>query len=109
MLSIVLREYLVHGISVRDIAAAADVESVIVRAELARAGIKVDAEGLRDPVCAAVAYLGYGSFRAFIRERGLCSRTNQAFELSVPIIALERIHTAFEALTLKESSDSAAQ
>lgn len=102
-----LREYLVEGRSVRDLATARDVEPALVRAVLGRAGIKIAVDELRDPVCAAVGWLGY-SFADYASRRATVSPDDQAKELLVPKSDLERLYRTLRDLALTESGDDAA-
>jgi len=100
-----LREYLVDGRSCRDLAAEHRVSEALVRATLGEKGLRVDSDSVRDPVCAAVGWLGYGSFSRFVHQRGLSPLNAQAQELGVTKAQLKRVYEIFRRLAEEEGGD----
>ena len=98
-----LRDYLVQGRSVREIAAERGTDEPMVRAGLARLGLRVDRGNVRDPVCANVAVLGFGSFAAFARKHGTDTLYDQAALLGVSSAALERVYDIFRKFAVEEA------
>jgi hypothetical protein len=90
-----LKGYLVDGKSVRDLAQETGETESHVRSHLAGVGIRVSADEIRDPVCAAVCWSGYESFSRFVSSQGLQPYDDQAAELGVSANALKRIHDIF--------------
>lgn len=103
-----LREYLVDGRSVRDFSVARGVSEAVIRAELGRAGVKVDPGRVRDPACAAIGWRGL-SFAEYARANVLRPVADQARELGVEEADLERLYRLLRDLALMESGDGAAK
>ena len=93
-----LRDYLVEGKSARDIAHALDLSTSRVRLLLASVGINVPPDKIRDEVCEAIAWAGFGSFAGFVQEHGLRTIGEQAQELKVAKSGLHRLYEIFRRL-----------
>ncbi len=103
-----LRAYIVEGKSVRDLAAASGDTEPQVRAALEAAGIRIKPGRQRGVVCAAVAWLGLGSFAAFAQQHGTDTLRCQALVLGVPKAALRRVYTIFRDLAVAEAQTNDA-
>jgi hypothetical protein len=88
---VILRRYIVDGLSVRDLVLAGEDEKAVLEA-LAAAGLKVQPDQVRDPVCAAVGWAGYRSFEHYASTCGFKPLSDQAAELGVPVGAVRRLH-----------------
>lgn len=93
-----LREYLVDGLSVRDIAHEHGVSESRVRAALAEHRINIPPDKIRDEVCEAIAWAGHGSFAGFMRRHKLKPLADQAEELGVNKNGLQRIYEVVKQL-----------
>lgn len=87
-----IREYLVKGLSVRDIALAHEVSESRVRAALAEHRINIPPDKIRDEVCEAIAWAGHGSFAGFMRQHKLKPLAEQAEALGVNRNGLHRLY-----------------
>jgi hypothetical protein len=94
----ILRAYLIEGKSARDIALTLDLSTSRVRMLLGKLGISVPPEKIRDEVCEAIAWNGFGSFAQFVQQHGLRSLGDQAQELKVGKRGLERLYEHFRRL-----------
>lgn len=104
-----LREYLVNGRSVREMAAEHGVDEALVRAALARAGIRIGPGEVRDPVCAAVGWLGFESFAVFAQRHGTDTFHRQATLLGVSHAALKRVHDIYRCFAVAEAQADDAE
>jgi hypothetical protein len=97
-----LRDYLIEGKSARDIAFERDLSTSRVRMLLAKLGIHVPPDKIRDEVCEAIAWAGFGSFAGFVQKHGLRSISEQAQELKVAKSGLQRLNELFREFAEQE-------
>ena len=103
-----LTAYLIDGKSARDIALENDVSNSRVRALLAKVGISVPPDKIRDEVCEVIAHRGFGSFAGYIKQRGFQPRNDQATELGVSACGLERHYALLGGLAKQHEQERLA-